>query len=131
MEWRSININKQNIEYDSGKAVLINCPHKSDYDGYSFWHPSKLIRDGKHSYALSVSYTNDFIFKLIKYGRGKCNRNEVIDQKEIGVEEFEEMFEVMNENIVASKEDADSYLIVEEPEKVEKEIKVVEELKND
>lgn len=129
--WKNININKQNIQYDSDKAVLINCPHKSNYDSYSFWYPSKLVRDGKHSYAVSLGYTNDFKFKLVKYGKGKWNSRDIIAEKEISAEEFEEMFGVMDENIVVPKQDNESYVKVEEPEKVEKEIELVEGLKND
>lgn len=129
--WKNIQINKQNIQHDTGRTVLINCPHKSNYDGYSFWHPSKLIRDGKHSYAVSLSYTKEFKFKLLKYGKGKWNSKQVISEKEIDVEEFEEMFGVMNENITAPKKDNESYLIVEEPEKIDLNIEVKEELKND
>lgn len=99
--WRSININKQNIKAETGKAVLIACPHNSDYDGYCFWHPSKLVRDGRHSNAVSISYTEDFTFYLKKYGKGQYNRNEVIDEIQLGYDELEEVFGVMNENISA------------------------------
>lgn len=129
--WKNININKQNIKADTGRAILINCSHKSEYDGWSFWHPAKLVRDGKHSNAVSISYTDDFTFNLKKYGNGKWNKNTIIDEKVIGVEEFEKAFGVMDENITAPIKDTDSYLIIEEPKKIEKDVKIVEELKNE
>lgn len=101
--WKNININKQNVKVDTGRAVLIAMPHSSDYDGFSFWHPSKLVREGRHSNALSISYTDDFNFKLVKYGKGKYNSRDIIDEQEISVEEFEEAFGVMNENITSPK----------------------------
>lgn len=128
--WKNININKQNVKTDTGRAVLINCPHNSDYDGFSFWHPSKLVREGKNSNALSIGYTDDFRFKLVKYGKGKWNIRDIIEQKEISVEEFEEMFGIMNENITSPKKDNESYLIVEEPKKIDKDIEIEECLKN-
>ncbi len=131
MTWKNININIQNIKADTGKAVLIAMPHNSDYDGFEFWHPKKLVRSGKHSYAVSIGYTDEFTFKLKKYGKGKWNRNEVIDEQEIDVEEFEMSFGVMDENITAPKQDNESYLVVKEPTKVDKDIKVVEELLNE
>ena len=97
--WKSFNINKQNIKADTGKAVLIACPHKSKYDGYAFWHSSKLIREGRHSNAVSISYTEEFTFNLKKYGKGRYNSREVIDEKVIDVAEFENAFGVVNENI--------------------------------
>lgn len=99
--WRSININKQNVKADTGRAMLIACPHNSDYDGWCFWHPSKLIRAGRHRNALSLSYTEEFEFTLKKYGKGKHNSKEVLDEDCIDFEEFEAMFGVMNDNIKA------------------------------
>lgn len=100
--WKNINVNIQNVKVNTGKAVLIAFPHNSNFDGWTFWHPSKLVRTGKHSYALSVSYTDDFKFKIVKYGKGKWNSREIISEKEISVAEFEEAFGVMNENIIAT-----------------------------
>lgn len=128
MNWKTIQINVQNVETETGKATLIKMPNKSNYAGYKFWHPSKLIRNGRNSYALSVSYNDTFKFKLFKNGKGKYNKFDVIDDLEISVEEFEEAFGCM-EDCTRSKSN-ETYLIVEEPDKIEKEIKIVEELKN-
>lgn len=128
--WKNININKQNIKADTGRAVLIAMPHSSYYDGFSFWHPSKLVRDGRHSNAVSIGYTDDFNFRLVKYGRGKYNSREVISETNISVEEFEEAFGVMNENITAPtiKSEYETHKPTEiEPVKVE----ALDELKND
>lgn len=97
--WKSININKQNIKAETGRAVLIACPHNSEYDGYYFWHPSKLVRDGRHNNAVSISYTDDFTFYLKKYGQGKYNSRELLDEIQLGYDELEEVFGVMDENI--------------------------------
>lgn len=131
MNWKNININIQNIKQETGKAVLIAMPHNSNYDGYSFWHPAKLVRDGNHSYAISLGYTDDFTFNLKKYGKGRYNKHQVIAEQTISVKEFEKAFGVMSENIVAPKKDTESYLYVKEPEKIEKDVEVLEELKND
>ena len=102
--WKSLNINKQNIRAETDRAVLIACPHRSEYDGYCFWHSSKLVREGRHSGAVSVSYTEEFSFRLKKYGKGKYNSREVIDEQTIGYDEFEEIFGVMDDNISAPDE---------------------------
>lgn len=127
--WKNIEINIQNIENDTGKSVLIKMPNKSKYAGYKFWHPSKLVRYGSNSYARNIGYTDTFTFKLKKYGNGKYNKFDVIDEIEISVEEFEEAFECMKD-CTRQKENDDTYLIVEEPEKIELEIEIEEELKN-
>lgn len=101
--WRSFNINKNNIKAETGKAILIACPHNSDYDGFCFWHPSKLVREGRHSGAVSISYTEDFTFYLKKYGTGKYNSREVLDEAQLGYDELEEIFEVTDANISAGK----------------------------
>lgn len=97
--WKNININTNQIKAETGKAVLIAMPHNSDYDGYVFWHTSKLIRNGRHSASVSLGYTDDFTFTLKKYGKGRYNSREVIDEKVIDVEEFENAFGVVDENI--------------------------------
>lgn len=102
-EWKKIQINIQNVEAETSRAVLIKMPKNSGYNGYSFWHPAKLVRQGRHSYALSVSYTDEFTFKLLKYGKGQYNKREIIDSKEIDSKKFEEAFYVMDKNIIAPK----------------------------
>lgn len=99
--WRSININKNLIKAETKKAVLISMPHNSKYDGYVFWHTSKLVRQGRHSAAVSISYMEDFTFTLKKYGKGKHNSRDVINEEVIGVKEFEKVFNVINENITS------------------------------
>ena len=42
-EWHKVHFNFQNVVAVTGKAVLIQMPHKSKYDGFKFWHPIKLI----------------------------------------------------------------------------------------
>lgn len=101
MEWKNININKQNVDVETAKSVLIKMPHNSNYDGYKFWHPSKLVRKGRNSNSLSIGYNDQFTFKLKKYGKGKYNKKEVIDEIEIDVDEFEEAFGVMDKNITS------------------------------
>ena len=128
--WKNIEINLQNIEAETEKAVLIKMPNNSNYAGYKFWHPSKLVRYGSNSYARSIGYTDQFTFKLKKYGNGKWNKTKVIDEKEISVEEFEEAFGCMK-SCTRPKDNEESYLIVEEPEKVEKEVEIEEKLKNE
>nr|DAO88286.1 MAG TPA: hypothetical protein [Caudoviricetes sp.] len=127
--WYEIEINKQNIIYDTGKAVLIKMPNNSKYASLTFWHPKKLVRDGSNSYAVSISYNENFQFTLFKKGQRKYNRNEIISQQIIGIKDFEEAFECM-ENCTKAKS-KESYLIVKEPEKVEKEIIIERSLLNE
>ncbi len=127
--WKNIEINLQNIETNTGKATLIKMPNNSDYAGYKFWHPSKLVRYGSNSYARSIGYTDSFKFKLFKNGNGKYNKFDIIDEIEISVEEFEEAFGCM-EDCTRAKSD-ESYLIIKEPEKFEKDIEIEKSLLNE
>lgn len=128
--WKMININKQQVKAESQSCALIAMPHSSSYDGYCFWFPSKLIRDGRHSNALSLSYNDSFIFKLYKYGKGKYNKHEIISEEEIDVDEFEEAFGIIDQNIKA-------HGIVNEfethkPEEIDPvKVEVLEELKDE
>lgn len=95
--WRSININKSLIKASTSKSAFIACPHNSEYDGYAFWHPQKLIREGRHGGAVSIRYTEDFVFYLKKYSAGR----DVVDEIPLAYDEFEEIFGAVNENIHA------------------------------
>lgn len=94
--WRRFTITKNNIKAETGKAVLIACPHHSEYDGYCFWHPSKLVREDRNGWTRSLSYTEEFVFNLKKYGKGKYNRREVLDDVQLRYDEIEEVFGVMS-----------------------------------
>lgn len=97
--WKNININSNQIKAETGKSVLIALPHNSDYNGFELWHPKKLVRDGRHSASVSIGYTDEFVFKLKKYGKGRYNSNQVIDERTISAEELESAFGVTDENI--------------------------------
>lgn len=130
MNWKNININKNNIKTETAKAVLIQMPHSSSYDGYVFWHPSKLVRDGGNSASVSIGYNDEFKFRLKKYGKGKTNYKDVLDEVELDSSEFEEEFGIINENITVPtyKNDYETHKPTElKAEKVE----ALEELKDE
>lgn len=121
--WKSIKFNKQNIEHRTEKAVLIKMPKNSNYAGYAFWHPAKLVRViGGNGYFMSFSYTDDFEFNIFKFG------NKTVKKQSISIKDIEEAFEVMNEKIQCDMEHDDSYLIVTEPVEINKEVSIIEEL---
>lgn len=120
--WKKIKFNAQNIEHETGKATLIKMPNKSEYKGYTFWHPSKLVREeGGKGYFVSFSYTDSFEFKVFKTGK---NRN-VLDEQFLSPSEMEEAFNVVDEQISSN---VDSFLEVKEPSKVTKEVELKDEL---
>ena len=58
-DWKNININKNLLKVDNGKSTLIAMPHKSDYDGWEFWFPSKLVRESfRRKDAVNIAYTD-------------------------------------------------------------------------
>lgn len=88
--WKNIQINANLIKHETGKAVLIALPHSSDFDGFAFWHPSKLVRPSKfRKDAVSIGYTDDFVFKI----KRTSNRTfKVLDERELTSKEIEEIF---------------------------------------
>lgn len=95
MKWRSFTVSTNNIEVSTVKAVLIKMPHKSDYDGFVFWHPAKLVREGDYLYSKKVSYTDDFEFRLFKKGNGRFNYNTKIAEKTISAAEMRNAMKMM------------------------------------
>ena len=119
--WHKVYFNTQNIEHDTAKAVLIKMPNKSEYAGYKFWHPTKLVREeGGKGYHMSFSFTEEFQFMIRKYGQNR----QVTAEKIIGWDEMLEAFEQVNEQICGHEE---TYLEVAEPDKVDKTVKIREE----
>lgn len=111
--WRKINFNMQNIELITEKAVLIKMPNKSAYKGMTFWHPAKLIREEGHKgYLMSLSYTDEFEFRLYKKREHK---------KTISAKEMEEAFNNPQLN-------DETYLEVTEPTPITDAVTVNEEL---
>lgn len=115
--WKSIKINKQNIIKDNEKTILIKC-YNNDY---VFWYPIKLSNIVKGG--IEIRFNENFKFELFKYGKGRFNKYCIVDKKIIDSENLFNIFESTNKN-------KDSYLIVKEPEKIEKEVYVLDEFKN-
>lgn len=86
--WTSIEINRNQIETETEKAILIKLPKNSNLNGFVFWHPSKLVRNGKGR-MLTFSFNEDFVFKIFKNGKGKTNKFKKIDEIIINAEEME------------------------------------------
>ena len=91
--WHKVAFNAQNIETETAKAVLIACPNTSDYDGYVCWLPAMLVRDaGSIGWDKSFSFTDEFEFNLKKYGKGKYNKSQVIDEVTLSADEIAAVF---------------------------------------
>ena len=80
--WYKIKISANNIEASTDKAVLIKMRRNSNYDGFVFWHPAKLVREERGM--LTFSFNDEFKFNLKKYGQGKWNSRDVVREDEIG-----------------------------------------------
>lgn len=90
--WKKIAFNVQNVQHATESGVLIALPHSSDFDGFKFWVSKKLVREGRNSFEHFLSVKDDMVFKLIKTGKGRYNKKEVIDIKEITADELAEAF---------------------------------------
>lgn len=99
-DWKNFNINKSQVEYDSGRAYLVKMPHNSNYDGYKFWIGGKLVHEGRHSAALRLGVLDDMEFKLFKNGNGRYNSREIIAETTISGAELAEQFGVTDANIL-------------------------------
>ena len=98
--WYKINFNALNIEYETEKATLIKMPRNSNYPGYCFWHPKKLVRENKigKGYFLTFSFDETFKFKLQKFSNSKFKK-ELLDEVILDYEEIQNEFEKGNETI--------------------------------
>lgn len=125
-EWKTINFNKQNIEHETVKAVLIKMPNNSEWYGYKFWHPSKCVRtlSKGNGYFKTFSYTENWEFTIFKSNK----KGERTAEQILTAEDMEITFDVVNEQISANAS-TESYLEIEEPKKVDKTVSINNELK--
>lgn len=80
--WHKIKISVNSIEASTDKAVLIKMRRNSNYDGFVFWHPAKLVREEGKDY--TFSFNDEFKFNLKKYGQGKWNSRDVVREETVG-----------------------------------------------
>ena len=95
-EWHRVTIYENMIKTRTENSVLIKMPQNSEYKGYVFWYPAKLVRENVNL-TLTLSYTADFEFTLKKYGKGRTNYKDVLSEVKISADEFTEIFNNINE----------------------------------
>lgn len=88
-QWFKFPVNIQNIKHETEKAVLIAMPHNSDYDGFEFWYPKKLVRNGSNSYEVFVSISDTFRVTLKRVSEKTFK---VLDERIVGYEELLDAF---------------------------------------
>jgi len=130
--WKKIYFNSLNVETETNNAVLIKMPNNSQYKGFVFWHPKKLVRhEGGKGYHLSFSFTDSFEFKLVSYGKGRYNKREILKERTLTANQMLEAFGVQD-NVIKSavEQENESYIEIREPKRLEVEVEVPNELKN-
>lgn len=70
-QWMKIYINSNSIKGTYGNSTIIHMPQsQKEWKGCVFFHPSKLVRTvNAKSYVHSVSFTDEFEFKIYKNKR--------------------------------------------------------------
>lgn len=96
-EWKTINFNAQNIKHETAKAVLIKMPNNSEWNGYTFWHPSKCVRTliKGNGYFKTFSYTDNWEFTIFKSNK----KGERTAEQTLTAEDMEIAFDVVNKQI--------------------------------
>lgn len=128
-QFLNININRNQIKRSSGRAILIAMPHKSDYDGFTFWFPEKLVDEGRHDEAIRLCIPVSFNFTL---KRTSPKTYKVLAEAELNAYELVEQFRQTDENITGSDVKPFTQVeTVEAPEVKVDDVVVPEDLTND
>ena len=100
-DWKGIAIDSNLIKYKNDRSVLFKMPKSSEYKYYSFWHPRKLVfNDYWYPNKVSVRYTDNFEFRLKKYGQSRYNSRDFLDEVVLSAAEFEAVFGECGEDYV-------------------------------
>lgn len=103
--WHKIFFNAQSIQGETSGSVLIKMPNRSQFNGWVFWHPRKLVREqGGKGYHMTFSFNDEWVFKVKLYGRGRYNSRDVIRETELTASEMMVEFGVVDENVNDSVE---------------------------
>ena len=89
--WDKIYINKNNIVTSTAKAILIKMPSKCGYGKYTFWHPLKLVKN-ESNYLVSISFTDEFQFKLQQQGKGQHNFSQIVNERILSPDQLKKAF---------------------------------------
>lgn len=125
MTWEKIYLNSQNIIYDNGKSCLIKMPNNSSYKGYKFWHPIRLVRELStgNGYFKTFSFTTEWEFKIFKDDKNYNKISEIT----LSTEEMIAEFETVSKE-VEYQSNSKSFYKEYEPEKIDKEVAILDEL---
>lgn len=100
-KYLNININRNQIKASTSRAYLIAMPHKSDYDGFTFWFPMSLVDEGRHDEALRLCIPVSFDFRL---RRTSPKTHKVLAEEELNAYQLVEQFRQTDENITEKQE---------------------------
>ena len=99
--WNTLQIPEELVVVCTDKSIKIDMPGGGKYRGYNCWISRKIVHINvryigeEKFYVYEIVYKDNFTFMLKKYGNGRYNKYEVIDEKEISAEVF---CEEINEN---------------------------------
>lgn len=84
--WKDITFNAERV-YMLANSYKFYMPEGSGYEGYTFFHPSKLVKSYGDNYILTVR--EDWQFKLTKSEKSPAGVWEDVDIVTISLAEFE------------------------------------------
>lgn len=84
--WKGIEIRESLILRETERSALIAMPRFSNYDGFTFWHPLKLVR--REYGIVSLRYTDDFQFRLQKHKKTRKGQWKLVDEVMLTAEEM-------------------------------------------
>lgn len=89
-DWIYIRVPQDAFVASSRKSYKIAMPHNCDLRGYCIWFPRKLTI-GNDDLIDQIYFNKSYTFRALKYGQGKFNRYEVLDERMISGEELAEI----------------------------------------
>ena len=85
-EWKNLYIDRACIRAVTDRSVLVSLPRYSEYRGFTFWHPKKLVT-GEYDKAV-LRYNDEFVFRLQKREKNKDGQWETVDQATLSGDEI-------------------------------------------
>lgn len=91
--WKEMIIDDSCVRVKTGKSALIAMPRYCEYEGYTFWHPIKLVKNGiYYKNYTTLMYTDEFKFRLQKREKNRDGKWETTDEITLSAQEVCDAF---------------------------------------
>lgn len=102
--WTNLELYTNMVLHVSEKTALVAMPFKSEFKGYCFNHPARLVRKTKNPHLVNLSFSEEFVFNIFKRERNEDGIYVQVDERNLSAEEMRKILEPVDADIKAFRQ---------------------------